>query len=84
MWLKDVLWCNLWRQNARILYFDAIIIDGNAYGQIIPFILTMAKGIQHHFTQSFGRNFQIFITNQTDYLSVHVQVLAEEVHSLIE
>ena len=44
----------------------------------------MAKGIQDHFTQSFGRSLQIFITNQSDNLSVHIQMLAEEVHSFIE
>ena len=84
MWLKNILWCNLWWQNARILNFYAVIIDGNAYGQVISFILTMAKGIQYHFTQSFGRYFQIFISYQSNNFPMHVQVLAEEVHSLIE
>ena len=84
MWLKNILWCNLWWQNARILNFDAVVIDGNAYGQVISFILTMAKGIQYHFTQSFSRDLQIFITNEPDYFTMHVQVLAEEDHSLIE
>ena len=44
----------------------------------------MAKGIQYHFTQSFSRDLQIFITNEPDYFTMHVQVLAEEDHSLIE
>ena len=84
MRLEDILRCNLWRQNTRILNFDTVIIDGNTYGQIISFVLTMAKCIQYHFTQSFSRDLQIFITNEPDYFTMHVQVLAEEVHSLIE
>ena len=44
----------------------------------------MTKGIQDRLTQSFGRYLQIFITDQSDNLSVHIQVFAEEVHRLVE
>ena len=84
MWLKNVLWSNLWRQYTRILNLYAVIVDSDTYGQVIPFVLTMAKCIQYNFTQSFGRYFQIFITNEPYYFTMHIQVLAEEVHSLIE
>ena len=63
MRLEDILWCNLRRQNAGILNLNAVIVDGDAYSQIISLVLTVAKCIQNHFTQSFCWNLQIFMTN---------------------
>jgi hypothetical protein len=76
--LADILWRNLWRQNARILNLNTVIIDGNTYSQVIPLVLTMAKSIQDSFTQSFRWHFQILITNQSDNFPMHIQVFAEK------
>ena len=39
--LADVLQRDLRRQDTRILNLNAVIVDGDAYSQIIPIILTM-------------------------------------------
>ena len=82
--LANILRRDLRGQDTRILNLNAIIVDGDAYGQVIPLILTMAESIQDGFTQGFSRHFQLLIPNQSDNLPVHIKVLAEEIHRLIE
>ena len=51
-------------QMARILYLDAIVVDGDAYRTACIVKATMAQSISQCLAQSLGRDFELLISHK--------------------